>query len=211
MIPLEDNFTDVISKAQRGLEISDAELAKKARVDASAIRRLRGGHFDELTLFRVAPILGLGGRALRDLAQNEYHPSASEIESLAVFNTPFHDMRVNAYLAWYPKSHEAVAFDSGADARPMLDRITKAKLTVKLILLTHAHADHIADLPRLVKATGALVFICGRESAAGAKAIGEGAEFDVSKLKIKALVTAEQSIGDMTDFVNGIYNPSVMV
>ena len=112
MIPLEDNFTDVISKAQRGLEISDAELAEKARVDASAIRKLRGGHFDELTLFRVAPVLGLGARALRDLAQNEYHPSVSEIEGLAVFNTPFHDIRVNAYLAWDPKSREAVAFDS---------------------------------------------------------------------------------------------------
>ena len=211
MIALEDNFTDVISKAQRGLEISDAELAKKARVDASAIRRLRGGHFDELTLFRVAPILGLGGRALRDLAQNEYHPSASEIEGLAVFNTPFHDMRVNAYLAWDPKSHEAVAFDSGADARPMLDRITKAKLTVKLILLTHAHADHIADLPRLVKATGAPVFISGRESAPGAEAIGEAAEFKISRLKIKALLTWGHSRGGMTYFVTGLAHPLAIV
>jgi len=40
-IPLEDNFTDVIGKAQRGLEISDSDLAKQARLDASAIRKLR--------------------------------------------------------------------------------------------------------------------------------------------------------------------------
>src|SRR5437764_2009813 len=211
MIPLEDNFTDVISKAQQGLEISDAQLAEKARVDASAIRRLRGGHFDELTLFRVAPILGLGGRALRDLAQNEYHPSASEIEGLAVFNTPFHDMRVNAYLVWDPKSREAVAFDSGADAKRMLDRITKAELTVKLILLTHAHADHIADLPRLVKATGAAVFISARESAPGAEAIGEAAEFKISRLKIKALLTWGHSRGGMTYFVTGLAHPLAIV
>ena len=33
MIPLEDNFSDVIGKAQRGLEISDSDLAEKARLD----------------------------------------------------------------------------------------------------------------------------------------------------------------------------------
>src|SRR5947207_13056565 len=114
MIPLEDNFTDVISKAQQGLEISDAELAEKARVDASAIRKLRGGHFDELTLFRVAPVLGLGARALRDLAQNEYHPSVSEIEGLAVFNTPFHDIRVNDYIARHTEYGETIGKSSCA-------------------------------------------------------------------------------------------------
>src|SRR6266481_4984138 len=102
-------------------------VLERKQDDASAIRKLRGGHFDELTLFRVAPVLGLGARALRDLAQNEYHPSANEIEGLAVFNTPFHDMRVNAYLVWDSKSREAVAFDSGADSEPMLDQIAKAE------------------------------------------------------------------------------------
>ena len=80
-IPLEDNFGDVIGKAQRGLEISDSDLAEKARLDANAIRKLRGGHFDELALFRIAPVLGLGARALSDLAQNEYQPAAREISS----------------------------------------------------------------------------------------------------------------------------------
>src|SRR5207245_6209096 len=96
-VPLKDNFSDVISKAQRGLEISDCCLAEKARLDASTMRKLRGGHFDELALFRVAPVLGLGARALSDLAQNEYRPAAHEIDGLAMFNTPFHDMRVNAF------------------------------------------------------------------------------------------------------------------
>src|SRR5207249_8519085 len=102
-IPIEDNFTDIIGKAQRGLEISDSDLAKKARLDASVIRKLRAGHFDELALFRVAPVLGLGARALSDLAQNEYRPAAREIDGLVMFNTPFHDMRVNAFLVWDPK------------------------------------------------------------------------------------------------------------
>jgi len=210
-IPLEDNFGDVISKAQRGLGISDSDLAEKARLDASAIRKLRDGHFDELGLFRIAPVLGLGARALSDLAQNEYHPSVREIDGVATFNTPFHDMRVNAFLVWDPKSRKAVAFDTGADCRAMLDRIAKEKLTVQLILLTHAHTDHIADLGRMKKGTGAPDYISERESIPGAETISEGHEFNVGNLKVKALLTWGHSRGGMTFFVTGLARPVAIV
>ena len=135
-------------------------IAKQARLDASAIRKLRGGHYNELALFRVAPVLGLGARALADLAQNEYRPDACEIDGLAMFNTTYHDMTVNAFW-WDPKSREAIAFDTGADCGPTLDRV-KGKLTVKLILLTHAHPDHIADLVRLKRDWRACVYFRAR-------------------------------------------------
>ena len=54
MIPLEDNVGDIIGKAQRGLRISDTELAEKARVSSQKIRALReGSEFDELALLRI--------------------------------------------------------------------------------------------------------------------------------------------------------------
>ncbi len=34
-IPLEDNYTDVVGKAQRGLALNDAELARRAGVSTS--------------------------------------------------------------------------------------------------------------------------------------------------------------------------------
>ncbi len=210
-IPLEDNFSDVISKAQRGLGISDSEVAEKARIDATALRKLRGGHFDELALFRVAPVLGLAARALCDLAQEHYQPEAREIDGLAMFNTRFHDMRVNAFLVWDPQSHEAVAFDTGADCGEMLARIKKEELTVKLILLTHAHPDHVADLARLVKATRAPVYISSRESAPGTEGISEGRKFEVGKLKIDSLSTWGHSRGGMTYFVTGLSRPVAIV
>ena len=61
MIPLEDNAADIIGKAQRGLGISDSELAEKAGVNAQTIRKLRDGDFDETALLSVAPVLGLDG------------------------------------------------------------------------------------------------------------------------------------------------------
>ena len=50
MIPLEDNVGDIIGKAQRGLGISDSELAEKASVSPEIIRKLREGEFNEPAL-----------------------------------------------------------------------------------------------------------------------------------------------------------------
>src|SRR5207248_8077981 len=117
---------------------------------------------------------GLGARALADLAKNEYRPDVPEIDGLAMFNTPYHDMKVNAFLVWDPKSREAIAFDTGADCRSMLDRVKKEKLKVKRILLTHAPPDHIADLVLLKKESGAPVYISEREATVGAESVSEG-------------------------------------
>src|SRR2546421_8085008 len=116
MIPLEDTFSDVIGKAQRGLRLSDTELAEKARVSSQKIRKLREGNCDELALMRVAPVLGLAARALHDLARGQWQPRKIEdLEGLAQYTTQYHDMAVNAYLVWDPASKDAVAFDTGAD------------------------------------------------------------------------------------------------
>ena len=211
MIPLEDNIGDIIGKAQRGLRISDTELAEKARVNSANVHKLREGDFDELTVWRVAPILGLAARALCDLAGGTWHPEKIEIEGLAQFTTHYHGMGVNAYLVWDPKSREAVVFDTGADCSEILGRINKEKLAVKLILLTHAHADHIADLARLVKETGAPVYLSEKESAPIAQPISEGKTFRVGKLKIESRLTWGHSPGGMTYVVTGLKKPIAVV
>src|SRR5205085_6282054 len=142
MIPLEDNFADVIGKAQRGLRLSDTELAEKARVSSQKIRELREGNFDELAVVRVAPVLGLSARQLCDLGQGQWQPRQYEtVVGLEQFTTNYHDMAVNAYLVWDPQSNEAVAFDTGAECDGMLRSARKNNLTIQLILLTHAHPD----------------------------------------------------------------------
>src|SRR6266699_6643247 len=160
MIPLEDNVGDIIGKAQRGLRISDTELAEKARVNSQKIRALREGKFDELAVLGIAGVLGLAPRPLYELAKGEWRPQKlDERDGVAQFNTRYHDMAVNAYLVWDPPSRAAAAFDTGGDCREMLRFATKEKLVVKLILLTHAHPDHVADLPRLREETGASVYV----------------------------------------------------
>src|SRR3981081_3143057 len=143
MISLEDNVGDIIGKAQRGLGISDSELAKKAGVSLQTIRNLLEGDFDERALLRIAPVLGLAGKQLCELAKGGERPErVDEREGLSQFNTRYHDMAVNAYLVWDSASRVAAAFDTGGDCSEMVRFANRHKLNVQLILLTHEHPDH---------------------------------------------------------------------
>jgi len=105
MIELEDNVGDIVGKAQRGLGISDSELAKKSGVTADAVRKARDGEADEATLRAIAPALEVDPNALVDLAQGKWKPDKLEnFEGLAQFNTSYDGMLVNAYLVWDPHS-----------------------------------------------------------------------------------------------------------
>jgi hydroxyacylglutathione hydrolase len=209
-IPLEDNVSDIIGKAQRGLGISDSQLAERAGITADRVRKLRAGDFDDDAIERVAPVLKLSAAGLGKLASGKWDPVA-EISGLAQFNTTYHDMTVNAYLVWDPASRDAVAFDTGADCGEMLRRIDQEKLSVRLILLTHAHPDHVADLRRLRKATDAPVYISELEPEEGAQPIAEGKRFKVGALKIEARLTSGHSRGGMTYVVTGLARPIAVV
>src|SRR3954465_15003594 len=207
-IPLEDNVSDIIGKAQRGLGISDSRLAERASVSTDAVRKIRSGDLSGEAVDQVAPILKLSAAALRKLAAGEWEPETIDgIDGLALFNTTYGDMTVNAYLVWDPVTRDAVAFDTGADCGGMLKRIESDKLKTKLILLTHAHPDHVADLARLRKATGAPVYISEREPEEGAEPFGEGKRFEVGPLEIEARLTSGHSPGGITYVVTGLAKP----
>ena len=210
-IPLEDNFTDIIGKAQRGLGISDGQLAEISGASTDAIRQVRSGKFDLAIAERISLPLQLNAAALADLAQEKFRPPEIHLDGLAQFNTPYHDMQVNAYLVWDPIGKEAVAFDSGASCSGLLEHAAQHGLTIKLVLLTHAHPDHVADLARLAKGTGAPVYLSSREKVAGAQAIEEGEQFRVGKLEIESRLTWGHSPGGMTFVVKGLGRPVAIV
>ena len=210
-IPLEDNFTDIIGKAQRGLGLSDSQLAEKSGASVEAIRELRGGNFDRATSDHVAPALDLSREALASLVLEKWQPAEIKLEGLAQFTTPYHDMQVNSYLVWDPVSKEAVAFDSGADCSGLLEHAKKEGLTIKKILLTHAHPDHVADLERLARETGAPIYLSDREEAPGAQPLPEGRIFHVAGLTIESFLTWGHSPGGTTFFVRGLDDPVAIV
>jgi glyoxylase-like metal-dependent hydrolase (beta-lactamase superfamily II) len=211
-IPLEDNFTDIIGKAQRGLGLSDSAVASRAGLAVEAVQRLRAGHFNEHAARLAAPVLGLNPRALIDIGQNRYAPAAGvPFDGLAQFNTPFGDMTVNAYLVWDPASKDAAAFDTGGDCSGILEELRASALTLRYIFLTHTHGDHIYDLDRLREKTGAPVFVSSREPLPEAESVEPGQEFPLGSLQITGRLTWGHSRGGMTWVISGLPRPVAIV
>lgn len=213
-IPLEDNFSDVINKAQRGLKIADDDLAKRAEVTLDELRAIKKGQFDERTIRRVASHLRLNRDALVALSENRWYPEQPRFNTgFAIFNTPLEDMTVNSYLVWDERSRHAAAFDTGADCTPMLDLVAAERLSVRSIFITHTHEDHVADLPRLVAATKAEVWASEREPVdfPGAKTFAENSFFHLGPFAIKTLSTWGHSPGGTTYYITGLSYPLAIV
>jgi hydroxyacylglutathione hydrolase len=206
-LTLEDNYTDVIGKAQRGLKISDEELAALAEVSLADLALVKGGDPIDAVIRRIARHLKLSPDALEDLAHDRWYPEAALFRrGFAMFSTVFEDMRVNSYLIWDMRERMAAVFDTGADCSELLDVVRSEKLRVHHIFLTHTHDDHIADLAKLVTATKAQVWASEREPVdfPGAKTFAENAHFHVGELAIKTLSTWGHSPGQTTYYVTGL-------
>jgi len=214
MIPLEDQFNDVLAKAQRGLRLSDEEVAKTAGVDPALLASALEGVADEDTLLRLAPVLHLHGPALVVMAQNGWYPRPIEMAGLARFNTTFGDMTVNAYVVWDPASKRAAAFDTGATAQPMIDFIQNHDLTLERIFITHTHGDHIADLTALQRGTR-----CQAALSHTKEPCPDTDTFDIDgttvwtlgALRIEPRSTYGHARGGVTYVVTGLANPVAIV
>jgi glyoxylase-like metal-dependent hydrolase (beta-lactamase superfamily II) len=212
VIPLEDNFTDVLGKAQRGLNLSGTALAERAGVSLAQVNAVRRGEVDEAVLRKVAAVLHLGAEALVAMAREAWRPQDSgTVAGLACFNTPFDDMTVNAYVVFDAETREAAAFDTGADCDGMVEVAREKGLRVGLILLTHTHTDHVYDLDRLKAATGAKAYVSGREPLAGAETFAEGKTFGVGGLRIETRRTSGHARGGTSFVVTGLARRVVVV
>lgn len=203
-IPLEDNFADVIGKTQRGLKITDEDLARRAGISVEDLTKLKSGEFNEVTARKVAPLLSLGANTLVELGKKAWYPPVHAVVGLAQFNTQYEDMTVNSYLVFDQKTKEAVVFDTGATAQPMLDFAKANGLKIKLILLTHTHIDHIVDLVRLKKETAAPAFVGEKEEFSDAEKFAAGKNFSVGRLKIESRQTSGHARGGITFVVSGL-------
>ena len=213
-IPLEDNFNDVINKTQRGLNISDEDLAQRASVSLADLAAVKAGEPHDAVIHSVARPLKLSGAALEALAHKRWYPQQPIFPSgFAAFNTPHEDMTVNSYLVWDPKTKQAAAFDTGTDSTGMLTEIETAGLRLQHIFLTHTHPDHVAGLNLLATATGAEVWASELEpsSRPGAKTFKENAHIHVGALSIKTLFTTGHSPGQTTYFIKGLSWPLAIV
>jgi hydroxyacylglutathione hydrolase len=141
---LEDNFTWVLRKALKGLNLAPSEAASLAGLSETAVLAFSRGDFSADTARRLAPALGLNPEALAN--HDLYLPKPLALPSIHRIDLPFGEERVNAWLVW--TGDTAILFDTGyaptsctvaldALAAPPLDRV----------FVTHAHVDHIGGIP----------------------------------------------------------------
>jgi glyoxylase-like metal-dependent hydrolase (beta-lactamase superfamily II) len=211
-IPLEDNFNDVLGKAQRGLQFGDEQLAKTAGVSVAELTRAKEGQFDETVVRKLASVLNLKADALIALGKKAWYPKDSgQVPGLAAFTTPYGDITVNSFLIWDPKTHQAAAFDTGADCSEMVKFAADKNIKIQMILLTHTHPDHIADLARLKAVTQAQAFVCKLETIDGAETFEVSRKFTVGPLKIDTRQTSGHSRGGVTYVISGLPNRIAVV
>ena len=78
------------------------------------------------------------------------------------------ELGTNCYIVYDENSKEAAVFDPADNAEKILNEINSLNLSLKYIIITHAHYDHIAALDKLKSDTGASI-CAGEEDKAALK------------------------------------------
>jgi hydroxyacylglutathione hydrolase len=215
-IPLEDTVTDIIGKAQRGLGLSDTDLADRVGIEISeleAVKQVRGVAFAEVD--KLAKALELGPRSLVAMAEGKYNPSVTQPKTgFFQANTLYGgEIRVNAYLIWDTETGLAAAFDTGADCAPLVEKIKKRNLTLQDVYLTHTHVDHVMELDRLIEKAGRAVgvHVNAAEPLDNAATFQPGVTFSLGRLHIETRDTSGHSAGGTTYVIHGLDRPLAIV
>jgi len=215
-IPLEDSWIDVLCKACRGQQLSEENLALRAGITTAEVNRLLGGDPDSMSdpsvLEKASHALGLDAASLLELACGEYHPGEIPLpKGMALFTSDWGGMQVHSYLAWDEATRDAVAFDTGADASDLLVFLRNRGLTLRLLLLTHGHGDHVFEADRIVEKTGANAWIGEGEGVPGIAVFAVGKEFRLGSLTIATRLTKGHAPGGVTYVIGGLERPVAIV
>jgi hydroxyacylglutathione hydrolase len=76
--------------------------------------------------------------------------------SVRVDSTADRQFRTNSYLVEDEETGDAVVVDANLEPQAMIDLVRERGVNVKAILLTHTDLDHVAGLPALLDAFGAI-------------------------------------------------------
>src|SRR5258707_14960148 len=70
-------------------------------------------------------------------------------------------LQCNCSVLGDPETREALVLDPGDEVERVLEVLKRHSLSVKAIVSTHAHIDHVGGLQKLQEATGAPVLMHG--------------------------------------------------
>jgi glyoxylase-like metal-dependent hydrolase (beta-lactamase superfamily II) len=153
---LEDHLGDIIRKARKMNGVSPAAAASAAGISETELSALEetGKLSGKINFPALGKILGFNPQKLEAIA-NGWLPSQKDLSGwreIRVFTSSGDDFSVNCYLVWDEVTRDAALFDTGLDAKPILDCIAAEQLQLKHIFITHSHYDHVEALPKIREA-----------------------------------------------------------
>src|ERR1700691_5640499 len=136
--------------------VSAADAAKAAGISEAGLSALEeGGQAGERPGFAaLARLVGLNPAKLEAIVSGwlAAGKDLSGWRELRVFTTAGDGMTVNCHLVWEEVTRDAALFDTGFDAKPVLDCIAENQLALRHIFITHSHYDHVEALPKIREA-----------------------------------------------------------
>ncbi len=142
MIPLEDEFCDVLKKAMRGVGVDSAQLARLVGLDAGAVNAWVSGATlptDDQARAIASP-LALDPEKLADSAAGRYLPPAIEAAQVRHHLQAPHPS--NGYVFLLEGGARAALVDPAGLPANLLTMLRDGKYHLQYILITHKHADH---------------------------------------------------------------------
>jgi hydroxyacylglutathione hydrolase len=153
---LEDHLGDIIRKARNMSNVSSGAASRAAGISESELAALdeTGQIGNRPNFAALAKLAGLNPAKLESIA-NGWHPTEKDLSlwrELRVFTTAGEGMTVNCFLVWDEATRETALFDTGFDAKPVLDCIGENQLQLRHVFITHTHYDHVEGLPKIREA-----------------------------------------------------------
>ncbi len=135
---------------------------------------------------------------------------------------PVGPLQANCYLIW-DDSRQACAIDPGGEPESLVSIIAREGLTLRYILVTHGHFDHVDGVHGLAAASGARVccsasvapVLTGSEGCAATgypvpgtdpemiEIVDEDSDLSVGELTITVIATPGHTPGDLTFEIGG--------
>jgi glyoxylase-like metal-dependent hydrolase (beta-lactamase superfamily II) len=209
-IPIEDNYEDVLRKAAVGQRLGHGALSVRSGLSMKEVRALLNGEFNEAHLRKLAIILKLDPDKCVSLARADWYPNAVNLAGLECITMSFPeasypDASTNCFVAYDLSSGDAIVFDTGTRAEPILEFIQAEGLHLQAVFLTHTHRDHVGGLAAMAAAAPAdRVYAPANEPVAEATLLEPQAELRIGKFHIKAVETNGHSRGALSYIVNGL-------
>jgi hydroxyacylglutathione hydrolase len=152
-MPLEDDYTWVVTKALRGHDLTIESAPARMDLDPRAAAAFCAGDFSRELAARFAALLGLNPAALAALP--DYEPTAALPAGVRWLELPFHDGTVNAWPV--RKDGASLVFDTGDRGGACRKALADSGVQhLDAVFITHGHRDHTGGLAELTKIAAAV-------------------------------------------------------